>query len=37
MRAQEAGIDGHAAKPVDVKLLVKVIHKLVKRGYKGNL
>ena len=25
MRAQEAGIDEHAAKPVDVKLLVNVL------------
>lgn len=29
MRAKEAGMDDHIAKPVDVKLLVKVIHKLV--------
>ena len=29
IRAKEAGMDEHVAKPVDVKLLVKVIHKLV--------
>ena len=29
MRAKEAGMDEHIAKPVDAKLLVKVIHKLV--------
>jgi len=29
MRAKEAGMDDHIAKPVDAKLLVKVIHKLV--------
>ena len=29
MRAKEAGMDEHIAKPVDVELLVKVIHKLV--------
>ena len=29
MRAKEAGMDEHIAKPVDVKLLLKVIHKLV--------
>jgi len=30
IRAKEAGMDEHVAKPVDVELLVKVIHKLVK-------
>lgn len=30
IRAKEAGMDEHIAKPVDVELLVKVIHKLVK-------
>ena len=29
IRAKEAGMDEHIAKPVDVKLLVNVIHKLV--------
>ena len=30
IRAKESGMDEHIAKPVDVELLVKVIHKLVK-------
>ena len=30
IRAKEAGMDEHIAKPVDVELLLKVIHKLVK-------
>ena len=30
IRAKEAGMDEHISKPVDVELLVKVIHKLVK-------
>ena len=30
LRAKEAGMDDHVAKPVDVKLLIKVIRKLVK-------
>ena len=29
IRAKEAGMDEHIAKPVDAKLLVKVIHELV--------
>ena len=29
IRAKEAGMDEHIAKPVDVELLIKVIHKLV--------
>ena len=29
LRAKEAGMNEHIAKPVDVKLLVKIIHKLV--------
>ena len=29
IRAKEAGMDEHVAKPVDVELLKKVIHKLV--------
>ena len=30
IRAKESGMDEHVAKPVDVELLIKVIHKLVK-------
>ena len=30
IRAKEAGMDEHIAKPVDVELLIKVIHKLAK-------
>ena len=30
IRAKEAGMDEHVAKPVDVELLKKVIHNLVK-------
>ena len=34
IRAKEAGMDEHIAKPVDVGLLIKVIHKLVEyNGY----
>ena len=29
IRAKEAGMDEHVAKPVDVELLIKVIHKFV--------
>lgn len=29
IRAKEAGMDEHIAKPVDMELLVKIIHKLV--------
>ena len=29
IRAKEAGMDEHVAKPIDVELLIKVIHKLV--------
>ena len=29
IRAKEAGMDEHVAKPVDVELLIKVIHRLV--------
>ena len=29
IRAKEAGMDEHVAKPIDVELLVKIIHKLV--------
>ena len=31
IRAKEAGMDEHVAKPVDVELLIKVIHRLVER------
>ena len=31
LRAKEAGMDEHVAKPVDVELLIKVIHRLVER------
>ena len=31
-RAKEAGMDEHVAKPIDVELLIKVIHKLVKHN-----
>lgn len=29
IRAKEAGMDEHVAKPVDMELLIKVIHRLV--------
>ena len=29
IKAKEAGMDEHIAKPVDVELLIKIIHKLV--------
>ncbi|MCC2165836.1 ATP-binding protein [Brotaphodocola catenula] len=32
IRAKEAGMDEHVAKPVDMELLIKVIHKLVKHN-----
>ena len=32
IKAKEAGMDEHVAKPVDVELLIKVIHKLVKHN-----
>ena len=37
MRAKEAGMDEHIAKPVDVKLLVKVINELVKHNQREKL
>ena len=37
MRAKEAGMDEHIAKPVDRKLLVKVINELVKHNQRENL
>ena len=32
LRAKEAGMDEHIAKPVDMELLIKVIHGLVKNN-----
>ena len=32
IKAKEAGMDEHVAKPIDVELLIKVIHKLVKHN-----
>ena len=32
IRAKEAGMDEHVAKPIDVELLIKVIHKLVEHN-----
>ena len=37
MRAKETGMDEHIAKPVDGKLLVKVINELVKRNQREKL
>ena len=37
LRAKEAGMDEHIAKPIDGKLLVKVIHKLVKHDFRGRI
>ena len=36
IRAKEAGMDEHIAKPIDVKLLVKVICKLVENDFMGS-
>ena len=36
LRAKEAGMDEHIAKPVDGKLLVKMIYKLVKHNFRGS-
>ncbi len=36
LRAKEAGMDEHIPKPVDVKLLLKVIHKLTENRQKEN-
>ena len=36
MRAKEAGMDEHISKPFDVKLLLKVIHKLTENRQKEN-
>ena len=37
IRAKEAGMDEHIAKPVDVELLIKVIHKLVEYNRYGSV
>ena len=37
IKAKEAGMDEHIAKPVDGKLLVKVINELVKRDQREKL
>ena len=36
IRAKEAGMDEHIAKPIDVKLLVKVICKLIGNDFRGS-
>ena len=36
LRAKEAGMDEHIAKPIDVKLLVKVICKLIGNDFRGS-
>ena len=36
IRAKEAGMDEHIAKPVDVELLIKVIHNYKNHTDKGN-
>ena len=33
LRSKEAGMDEHIAKPIDVKLLVKVINELVEHNF----
>ena len=35
IRAKEAGMDEHISKPVDAKLLVKVIYELAEHGFRG--
>ena len=35
MRAKEAGMDEHISKPVDAKLLVKVIYELAEHSFRG--
>ena len=35
IRAKEAGMDEHISKPVDEKLLVKVIYELEERSFRG--
>ena len=36
IRAKKAGMDEHIAKPIDVELLVKVIHGLVEKNFRGS-
>ncbi|MFR7388494.1 MAG: ATP-binding protein [Blautia faecis] len=36
LRAKEAGMDEHIAKPVDGKLLINIIHKLMKHSFWGS-
>ena len=36
MRAKEAGMDEHIAKPVDGKLLINIIYKLMKHSFRGS-
>ena len=36
LRAKEAGMDEHIAKPVDGKLLINIIHKLMKHSFRGS-
>ena len=36
LRAKEAGMDEHIAKPVDGKLLINIIYKLMKHSFRGN-
>ena len=35
IKAKEAGMDEHISKPVDEKLLVKVIYELEERSFRG--
>ena len=35
IRAKEAGMDEHISKPVDAKLLVKVIYELAEHSFRG--
>ena len=36
LRAKEAGMDEHIAKPVDGKLLINIIYKLMKHSFRGS-
>ena len=36
LRAKKAGMDEHIAKPIDVELLVKVIHGFVEKNFRGS-
>ena len=35
LRSKEAGMDEHISKPVDAKLLVKVIYELAEHSFRG--